>query len=115
MYATHVEGRGKDLFQAISEQNLEGIVAKRKSGIYWKSGWQNIKNPTYIHVQRIVSKLPHEKVTSKKRIECIHFQLRELVKPSSVWHPLICCISLTVKSLALFLSHSKHRVYPCGD
>jgi bifunctional non-homologous end joining protein LigD len=47
LFASHVEGRGKDLFEAVCEQNLEGIVAKRKSGIYWRRGWLKIKNPNY--------------------------------------------------------------------
>ena len=47
LFANHVEGRGKDLFEAICEQNLEGIVAKRKNGTYRKAGWLKIKNPNY--------------------------------------------------------------------
>jgi ATP-dependent DNA ligase len=47
LYANHVEDRGKDLFQAVCEQNLEGIVAKRKNGTYRKAGWLKIKNPNY--------------------------------------------------------------------
>ena len=47
LFASHVEGRGKDLFQAVCEQNLEGIVAKRKIGTYRKAGWLKIKNPNY--------------------------------------------------------------------
>ena len=47
LFANHVEGRGKDLFEAICEQNLEGIVAKRKNGKYRQAGWLKIKNPNY--------------------------------------------------------------------
>ena len=51
VYATHVEGRGEDLYQAVCEQNLEGIVAKRKNGTHRKAGWLKIKNPNYTQAQ----------------------------------------------------------------
>jgi len=47
LFAGHVEGRGKDLFRAVCEQNLEGIVAKRKAAPYRKAGWLKIKNKSY--------------------------------------------------------------------
>jgi bifunctional non-homologous end joining protein LigD len=44
----YVEGRGIDLFNEVCERNLEGVVAKRKSGTYSTvSGWLKIKNPNY--------------------------------------------------------------------
>ena len=44
----YVEGRGIDLFKEVCQRNLEGIVAKRKSGTYSTiSGWLKIKNPNY--------------------------------------------------------------------
>jgi bifunctional non-homologous end joining protein LigD len=51
LYATHVEGRGKDLYHAVCEQNLEGIVAKRTLGTYRKAGWLKIKKPHYTQGQ----------------------------------------------------------------
>jgi hypothetical protein len=37
-----------DLFKEVCQRNLEGIVAKRKSGTYSTiSGWLKIKNPNY--------------------------------------------------------------------
>jgi bifunctional non-homologous end joining protein LigD len=48
-----VEGRGVDLFRAVCEHNLEGVVAKRKSGTYATvSGWLKIKNPNYTQSER---------------------------------------------------------------
>jgi ATP-dependent DNA ligase len=47
LFAGHVEGRGKALFRAVCEQNLEGIVAKRKIAPYRKVGWLKIKNKNY--------------------------------------------------------------------
>jgi hypothetical protein len=42
----YVERRGIDLFTEVCQRNLEGIVAKRKSGTYSTiSGWLKIKNP----------------------------------------------------------------------
>lgn len=49
IYAQHVEGNGKLLFEEICNNDLEGIVAKRKHGIYKSNsiGWLKIKNPKY--------------------------------------------------------------------
>src|SRR5208283_2256506 len=49
LYAQHIETRGVLLFEAICAKDLEGIVAKRKSGVYRDDGkeWTKIKNPNY--------------------------------------------------------------------
>ncbi len=48
-----VEGRGVDLFNEVCQRNLEGVVAKRKSGSYSTvSGWLKIKNPNYTQSER---------------------------------------------------------------
>jgi bifunctional non-homologous end joining protein LigD len=48
----YVEGRGIDLFNAVCQRNLEGVVAKRKTGTYTTvSGWLKIKNPSYTQSQ----------------------------------------------------------------
>jgi bifunctional non-homologous end joining protein LigD len=49
IYAQHVEKDGKDLFKEICARDLEGIVAKRKLGIYKDdgTGWLKIKNRSY--------------------------------------------------------------------
>jgi bifunctional non-homologous end joining protein LigD len=46
LYAQHVEGEGKRLFAEICRRDLEGVVAKRKIGIYKDDGsaWLKIKN-----------------------------------------------------------------------
>lgn len=44
----YIEGRGIDLFNEVCQRNLEGVVAKRKTGTYSTiSGWLKIKNPNY--------------------------------------------------------------------
>jgi bifunctional non-homologous end joining protein LigD len=49
----YIEGRGVDLYKAVCEQNLEGVVAKRKNGTYSTvSGWLKIKNPNYTQSER---------------------------------------------------------------
>jgi hypothetical protein len=49
----YVEGRGVDLFHEVCERNLEGVVAKRKTGTYATvSGWLKIKNPNYTQSER---------------------------------------------------------------
>jgi bifunctional non-homologous end joining protein LigD len=52
IYAQHVERDGKLLFQEVCERNLEGIVAKRKTGVYPEHGWLKIKNPNYSQSER---------------------------------------------------------------
>jgi ATP-dependent DNA ligase len=49
LYAQHVEQHGKGLFAEIGARDLEGIVAKRKLGIYKDDGnsWLKMKNRTY--------------------------------------------------------------------
>ncbi len=49
IYAQHVEREGKLLFEEACNNDLEGIVAKRKLGIYKSNsiGWLKIKNPKY--------------------------------------------------------------------
>jgi bifunctional non-homologous end joining protein LigD len=49
----YIEGRGVDLFNEIVRRNLEGVVAKRKNGIYATvSGWLKVKNPLYTQSER---------------------------------------------------------------
>lgn len=40
---------GQALFDAVVEHGLEGVVAKRRNGIYRPAyrGWTKIRNPTY--------------------------------------------------------------------
>jgi hypothetical protein len=48
-------GRGVDLFQAVCQRDLQGIVAKAAHGLYQpeKTGWVKIKNPNYCGPQRL--------------------------------------------------------------
>jgi hypothetical protein len=45
----HLVGHGVDLFQAVCQRDLEGIVAKAAQGLYQpeKTTWVKIKNPNY--------------------------------------------------------------------
>jgi bifunctional non-homologous end joining protein LigD len=49
LYAQHIEQHGNGFFAEICARDLEGIVAKRKLGIYKDdaAGWLKLKNPTY--------------------------------------------------------------------
>jgi bifunctional non-homologous end joining protein LigD len=51
LYAQHIEENGKLLFDETVERNLEGIVAKRRIGVYAEHGWLKIKNPHYTQVE----------------------------------------------------------------
>jgi ATP-dependent DNA ligase len=48
-----VERHGKGLYQLTCEHNLEGIVAKHRSGLYdtRKPAWIKIKNPNYTQAE----------------------------------------------------------------
>ena len=49
----YVEDRGVDLYNEVCVRNLEGVVAKRKTGTYATvSGWLKIKNPNYTQSER---------------------------------------------------------------
>jgi ATP-dependent DNA ligase len=49
----YLEERGVDLFNEVCQRNLEGVVAKRKTGTYCTiSGWLKIKNPNYTQSER---------------------------------------------------------------
>jgi bifunctional non-homologous end joining protein LigD len=55
LYAHHIENDGTKLFNIICEQNLEGIVGKRRDSIYSASAvrsWVKIKNPNYTQSER---------------------------------------------------------------
>jgi bifunctional non-homologous end joining protein LigD len=49
LYASHMERQGIRLFQAICQQDCEGIVAKYKRGTYTTApiSWVKILNPSY--------------------------------------------------------------------
>lgn len=51
IYAQHIEGQGKLLFEEVCERNLEGVVCKRKRSIYAEHGWIKIKNPLYTQAE----------------------------------------------------------------
>jgi len=55
LYVDHVEERGEELFEAACRNDLEGIVAKLKSGTYTSdrrlTTWVKIKNPAYRQAQ----------------------------------------------------------------
>jgi ATP-dependent DNA ligase len=49
-YVDHVERRGRDLFRAACDHDLEGIVAKWSGGTYQtgaRTSWLKIRNPEY--------------------------------------------------------------------
>jgi bifunctional non-homologous end joining protein LigD len=48
IYVQHIEMRGCVLYQAICKKDLEGIICKRKDGMYSVSGqWLKVLNPNY--------------------------------------------------------------------
>jgi bifunctional non-homologous end joining protein LigD len=63
IYAQHVEREGKLLFEEVCNNDLEGIVAKRKHCIYKSNsiGWLKIKNPRYSQAEG-----RHEMMTKAK-------------------------------------------------
>jgi bifunctional non-homologous end joining protein LigD len=52
LFADHILGWGIEFFRTVCEQNLEGIVAKHKDGIYTSAAyWLKIKNPKYTEAE----------------------------------------------------------------
>ena len=49
LYADHTDGHGRGLFQEVCESDMEGIVAKRKDGLYLpdQTTWVKVKNRNY--------------------------------------------------------------------
>jgi bifunctional non-homologous end joining protein LigD len=49
LYAHHILANGIALFEEICQRDLEGIILKRKSGVYKDDGkdWLKVKNPNY--------------------------------------------------------------------
>ena len=49
LYAGHIETQGVAFFEEVCARDLEGIIAKRKQGVYRDDGkdWLKIKNPNY--------------------------------------------------------------------
>ena len=48
LYVDHIEARGVALFERVCEMDLEGIIAKRKKGLYREgTTWHKIKNAPY--------------------------------------------------------------------
>jgi len=66
LYAQHIDGAGKQFFEHICAHDLEGIVAKRKMGVYKDNGntWLKIKNPSYSQAEgrhELLTKQKHKK------------------------------------------------------
>jgi bifunctional non-homologous end joining protein LigD len=51
LYAQHIERNGKLLFEEVCERNLEGMVAKRRMGVYTEHGWLKITNSKYTQAE----------------------------------------------------------------
>jgi len=49
LYAQHIDGAGKQFFDEICRRDLEGVVGKRKNGLYREDrpDWVKIKNSSY--------------------------------------------------------------------
>ena len=64
LFAQHVETHGKRFFEEICARDLEGIVAKRISGIYKDDGddWLKIKNHAYSQAEG-----RHESLTRSRK------------------------------------------------
>jgi bifunctional non-homologous end joining protein LigD len=64
LYAQHIAAKGKEFFDTVCSQDLEGIIAKRNSSIYKSNGhaWMKIKNPAYSRAEG-----RHELLTKRKR------------------------------------------------
>jgi bifunctional non-homologous end joining protein LigD len=68
----YIEARGVDLFNEVVRRNLEGVVAKRKNGIYTTvSGWLKVKNPLYTQSERRYELFESFKQQQKRELPAI--------------------------------------------
>jgi ATP-dependent DNA ligase len=53
LFADAIERTGTDLYRVVCDADLEGIVAKRKDGLYTPeaTSWVKIRNPCYSHLE----------------------------------------------------------------
>jgi bifunctional non-homologous end joining protein LigD len=53
LFADYFDGGGIDLYQEVCRMDLEGIVAKRKDGLYTpdETSWVKIRNPKYSQME----------------------------------------------------------------
>ena len=51
MFAQHVEGQGKLMYEEVCARNLEGMVCKRKASAYSEHGWLKVRNPHYTQME----------------------------------------------------------------
>jgi bifunctional non-homologous end joining protein LigD len=63
LYAHHILANGVGLFEEICARDLEGIIAKRKRGVYRDDGkdWLKIKNPSYSRAEGRYELLKHNR------------------------------------------------------
>jgi bifunctional non-homologous end joining protein LigD len=63
LYAHHILANGVALFEEICSRDLEGIIAKRKRGVYRDDGkdWLKIKNPKYSRAEGRHELLKHKR------------------------------------------------------
>jgi ATP-dependent DNA ligase len=63
LYAHHIVGNGVGLFEEICARDLEGIIAKRKRGVYRDDGkdWLKLKNPDYSRAEGRHDVLKHKR------------------------------------------------------
>ena len=61
LYAHHILANGVGLFEEVCARDLEGIVAKRKCGVYRDDGkdWLKFKNPNYSRAEGRHEMLKH--------------------------------------------------------
>jgi bifunctional non-homologous end joining protein LigD len=64
LYAQHIDGTGKQFFREICARDLQGVVAKRKKGMYREDrpDWVKIKNRSYSQIEG-----RHELLIEKRR------------------------------------------------
>jgi bifunctional non-homologous end joining protein LigD len=78
LYLDHIAGRGIDLFRAICDRDLEGIVGKWGSGTYQTDGrstsWVKIKNPEYTQIRdrhELFERREHRSKTARPELALI--------------------------------------------
>ncbi|MFZ1618180.1 MAG: DNA ligase D [Flavobacteriales bacterium] len=115
-YCDHVLSRGKDFFAAAQEQDLEGVIAKRKDSIYQpgvrSKSWLKVKNH---HAQEVVIGGYTAPRNSRKHFGALLLGVYEKDKLRYVGHTGTGFDARTLKELSSTMKPLERKTSPFAD
>jgi len=85
LYADHIERTGVEFFRRVCEQDLEGVVAKLRHGVYGER-WYKIRNPQYTQYEGRRELFDRRNRGSGRMIPRTIFQLSHLLNLVEIDH-----------------------------